>query len=70
MLKSASIFFYFFLHLQIELPLLHPHAFLVNYLYLPPIFAYDFFVALQPNVDYGLLILEVSRSHTTTQHIG
>ena len=25
-------------------------------------------VALQPNVGHGLLILEVSRSHTTTQH--
>ena len=26
-------------------------------------------VALQPNTGHGLLILEVSRSHTTTQHI-
>jgi len=25
-------------------------------------------VALRPNADYGLLILEVSRSHTTTHH--
>jgi hypothetical protein len=25
-------------------------------------------VALQPNEDHGFLILEVSRSHTTTQH--
>jgi len=25
-------------------------------------------VALQPNVDHGLLILEVSRLHTTTHH--
>jgi hypothetical protein len=27
-----------------------------------------FFVALRPKVGHGLLILEVSRSHTTTQH--
>jgi len=27
-------------------------------------------VALRPNVGHGLFILEVSRSHTTTQHIG
>ena len=27
-----------------------------------------FFVALRPNADQGLLILEVSRSHTTTHH--
>jgi hypothetical protein len=27
-----------------------------------------FFVALRPNAGHGLLILEVSRSHTTTQH--
>ena len=27
-----------------------------------------FFVALQPNACHGLLILEVSRSHTTTDH--
>jgi len=26
------------------------------------------FVALRPNAGHGLLILEVSRSHTTTQH--
>jgi hypothetical protein len=26
-------------------------------------------VALQPNASHGLLILEVSRSHTTTHHI-
>jgi len=25
-------------------------------------------VALRPNADNGLLILEVSRSHTTTHH--
>jgi len=25
-------------------------------------------VALPPNADYGLLILEASRSHTTTHH--
>jgi len=25
-------------------------------------------VALRPNVGHGLLILEVSRSHTTTHH--
>jgi len=30
----------------------------------------DFFsVALRPNAGHGLLILDVSRSHTTTQHI-
>jgi len=27
-----------------------------------------FFVALRPNAGHGLLILDVSRSHTTTQH--
>jgi len=27
-----------------------------------------FFVALRPNAGHGLLSLEVSRSHTTTQH--
>jgi len=27
-----------------------------------------FAVALRPNAGHGLLILEVSRSHTTTQH--
>jgi len=27
-----------------------------------------FFVALRPNVGHGLLILEVSRSRTTTNH--
>jgi len=27
-----------------------------------------FFVALRPNADHGLLILEVSRSHITTHH--
>jgi len=26
-------------------------------------------VALRPNADHGLFILEVSRSHTTTHHI-
>jgi hypothetical protein len=31
-------------------------------IFVPPL------VALQPNVDHGLLILEVSRSHTTTHH--
>jgi len=29
---------------------------------------YHFFVALRPNAGHGLLILEVSRSHTTTHH--
>jgi len=28
----------------------------------------SFFVALRPNAGHGLLILEVSRSHTTTHH--
>jgi len=28
-----------------------------------------FSVALRPNAGHDLLILEVSRSHTTTQHI-
>jgi len=28
-----------------------------------------FFVALRPNAGHGLLILEISRSHTTTHHI-
>jgi hypothetical protein len=27
-----------------------------------------FFMALRPNAGHGLLILEVSRSHTTTRH--
>jgi len=26
-------------------------------------------VSLRPNADHGLIILEVSRSHTTTRHI-
>jgi hypothetical protein len=29
-----------------------------------------FFVALRPNAGHGLLILEVSRSHTTHQSVG
>jgi hypothetical protein len=29
---------------------------------------YFFAVALRPNASHGLLILEVSRSHTTTHH--
>jgi hypothetical protein len=34
-----------------------------------PIFTFFFFpVALRPNVGHGLLILEVSGSHTTTHH--
>jgi hypothetical protein len=28
----------------------------------------EFFLALQPNVDYDVLIHEVSISHTTTHH--
>ena len=40
---------------QLE-PLLHP----INTFFFP--------VALRPNVGHGLLIHEVSRSHTTTQH--
>ena len=32
------------------------------------IFFYLFSVALRPNADHGLLILEVSTSHTTTHH--
>ena len=28
-----------------------------------------FSVALRPNADHGLFMLEVSRSHTTTHHI-
>ena len=33
------------------------------------LYIYIFFpVALQPNAGHGLLILEVSRSHTTTHH--
>jgi len=27
-----------------------------------------FFMALRPNAGHGLLILEVSRSHSTTHH--
>ena len=33
------------------------------------IYIYIFAVALRPNAGHGLLILEVSRSHTTTHHI-
>jgi len=29
---------------------------------------YYFFLALRPNAGHGLLILDVSRSHTTTHH--
>ena len=32
-------------------------------------FSYFLPVALRPNAGHGLLILDVSRSHTTTQHI-
>jgi len=32
-------------------------------------FYYLFSVLLRPNAGHGLLILDVSRSHTTTQHI-
>jgi hypothetical protein len=38
---------------------------LFNFLDVP---LYVFFVALRPNACHGLLILEVSRSHTTTHH--
>ena len=31
-------------------------------------FSFLFFVTLRPTADHGLLILEVSRSHTTTHH--
>ena len=34
-----------------------------NFIFFPP-------VALRPNAGHGLLILEVSRSHTATHHIG
>jgi len=34
----------------------------------PLITLFFFSVALRPNAGHGLLILEVSRSHTTTQH--
>ena len=36
-----------------------------NYCRLPPL---PLFVALRPKAGYGLLIREVSRSHTTTHH--
>jgi len=32
------------------------------------LFFFFFPVALRPNAGHGLLILEVSRSHTTTHH--
>jgi len=32
------------------------------------IFVFVFYVALRPNAGHGHLILEVSRSHTTTHH--
>ena len=39
--------------------------FYVIYLF---IYLFIFAVALRPNASHGLLILEVSRSHTTTHH--
>jgi hypothetical protein len=44
--------------------------FVTNYLYSNIFFYYNihFFVTLRPNAGHGLLILSVSRSHTTTHH--
>jgi len=43
----------------------HPWLFVfIIYLF---IYLFIFAVALRPNVGHGVLILEVSRSHTTTQ---
>jgi len=42
----------------------------LNKLHHPTLLDYKFFfVALRPNAGHGLLILEVSSSHTTTHHI-
>jgi len=47
-------------------------AFVRNEVYLSTLSVFFFFflfpVALRPNAGHGLLILEVSRSHTTTYH--
>ena len=50
--------------------LLNTDAHYHNYFLLLFIFyyIYIFFVALRPSAGDGLLILEVSRSHTTTHH--
>ena len=40
----------------------------VYYIYITYIYIFFFSVALRPNAGHGLLILEVSRSHTTTHH--
>jgi len=34
-----------------------------------PVYIYIYPVVLEPNVGHGLLMLDVSRSHTTTLHI-
>jgi len=40
----------------------------IFYFYFLFIYLFIFAVALRPNAGHGLLVLEVSRSHTTTHH--
>ena len=40
----------------------------INFVIKDNTYIYIYFVALRPNAGHGLLILEVSRSHTTTHH--
>ena len=51
-------------------PLLAFFFYLIGWVHLVPFNKHIFFfpVALQPNAGHGLLILEVSRSQTTTYH--
>ena len=48
-----------------EIQLVFEIAMSLHYIY---IYILHFFVALRPKEGHGPLILEVSRSHTTTQH--
>jgi len=40
----------------------------LNFSQIDTMFRFFFSVALRPNAGHGLLILDVSRSHTTTHH--
>jgi len=53
-----------------DLPVIREHnsLFFYCYYYYYYYYYYVFAVALRPNAGRGLLILEVSRSHTTTHH--
>jgi len=60
------LFIYLFIHLFIYLFIFSLFYFILFYFIL---FYFIFIaVALRPNAGHGLLILDVSRSHTTTQH--